>query len=235
MDIKKIAGAFLIIAVLGTAGFFVGRQLVGGGATEAGQPAVGARLEELFEARDEEQTDERFNGELLGIYIAPSRDQVPQEFREVRVPGVEGCVSLPLEEARVLAMARPLVMPEGYAVSETDTANTGNNPWALACHGILWTRGWAFTTTGPEGTPATVSVIRSTFKYATADVAASRVSTQVIGGRQAIVISPLVPGGFAEQGRIYFPEPFGKTSISAFNLSEAELLEVAEAVAEATR
>lgn len=235
MKMSKIAGALLVVAVLGTAGFFAGRVLVGGG-TEAQQPNLDEQLDELEDRRVEEEGEERFAGELLGLYIAPSNDQVPLEFREEGERlNAGGCEPFPLEEAGAFALARPLVMPEGYAVAEFDSANTGQNPWALACGGTLYSRGWDYTTAGAEGIPATVGVVRSFLKYDTQDVAASRVSTQVIGGRQAIVIRPLILGGLAERVLIYFPEPFGRTSIHTFNLSEAEALKVAEAVAEATR
>lgn len=236
MKTSKIAGALLVVAVVGTAGFFAGRVLVGGGGTEAQQPNLGEQLDELEDRRVEEEAEERFVGELLGLYIAPSSDQVPLEFREEGERlNAGGCEPLPLEEAGAFALARPLVMPEGYAVADIDSAHTGHNPWALACGGQLYTRGWDYTTTGAEGIPATVAVIRSVLKYDTQDVAASRVSTQVIGGRQAVVISPLLPGGLAQKIGVYFPEPFGQTIIHSFNLSEAEVLKVAEAVAEATR
>jgi hypothetical protein len=66
-------------------------------------------------------------------------------------------------------------------------------------------------------------------------VAVSRVSTEVIGGRQAIVVRPATDDGLAQMSEVIFPEPFGKTDIDAFNLSAADLLAVAEAVAAASQ
>lgn len=109
------------------------------------------------------------------------------------------------------------------------------SPHATACSGQASGLEWDYTTVGAMGIPATVSIVRVITKYDTVDVAASLVSTQVIGGREAIVVRPYAADGLAQTSKVIFPETFGKTAIQAFNLSEAELLNVAGAVVEATR
>ena len=57
-----------------------------------------------------------------------------------------------------------------------------------------------------------VSVVRVTTRYDTQSVAKSHVSTQTIGGREAVVVSPASSSGLGQRYLIYFPESFGKTS-----------------------
>jgi hypothetical protein len=80
-----------------------------------------------------------------------------------------------------------------------------------------------------------VSVVRQTTKYDTQSVAKSQMSTQTIGGREAVVVSPVSSSGLAQRYLIYFPESFGMTAIQTFNLDEDAAFKVAEAVAGASR
>ncbi len=117
-------------------------------------------------------------------------------------------------------------VPEGSSRSMRTRATCSGTPRLI---------GWRYATIGAEGIPATVTIVRSTIRYDTQDVAASQVSSPEIGEREAVIIRAASPDGLAQRTLVYFPEPFGKTSIHSFNLPEAEVLKVAEAVAEATR
>jgi hypothetical protein len=222
--------------VLAAVGFVLGRILTDDGGTEADQPSLIDQLDQSKTQEAKDATEHRFVGEKLGIYIAPSRDQLPREVWEEDVElSSAGCVPTSIDNAASLDFTDPLRMSAAFALSEMDSANTGTNPWALSCGGVLRSRGWDYTATGPQGTPATLSIVRTTTTYDTQEVAESRVSIRIVGGREAVVIEPLSPDGLAQRTLIYFPEPFGKTSIHAFNLPEADVLKVAEAVAEASQ
>lgn len=239
MTTRRLAVTVLLITVLGAVGFLAGRLLLGGdGGTEAQQPGLIDRLDTLKTQEARQKRQPRFVGELLGIYIAPSLDQVPRQVLEEneRVRS-GGCEVIPAEEANALDFARPLEVPAGYIVADRGIGfvESGTNPWAEACGGKAYLIGWGYNVIGAEGIPATVSIVRSTLGYTTQDVAVSQVSTEVIGGREAVVIRPASPDGLAQRYLVHFPESFGSTSIHTFNLPEAEVLKVAVAVAEATR
>lgn len=227
MSIGRITVGLLVLTVLGVAGFAVGRWLLSDSeGTEAQQPKLLDVIEERQRADKEEP---RFTGELLGIYLAPSLDQMPPAVQEEEKRVIAGgCVGIPLEQAQHLDFPRPLEMPPGYTLRD-------HFPQATACSGKPSGVLREYDVLGAEGIPANVSVGRGTGRLATFDGAASRVSTTVIGGRQAIVIRPFTPDGLAQISRVIFPESFGMTDIYAFNLSEAALLEVAEAVAKASK
>lgn len=237
MNIKKLGRVGLALAVVGvlaTGGFFAGRLLVDGGATEAEQPKVADRLDELGDARDAEALETRFSGELLGIHLAPSIDGIPKEvLDEDERLTAGGCARIEADNVGDLSFPRPLTMPSGYALAEPE--EEGRNPWASACSGTPRIFGQRYSIAGAQEIPATVTIVRTLLRYDTQDIAESRVSTQVIGGRAALVIPALESSGLAQRSLVYFPESFGMTVIHAFNLSESDLFEVALAVAEAAR
>lgn len=226
-----------MVAVLSTAGFVLGRYLVAGsGGSEAKQPSVANQLDAIQTQQAAKDAEARFVGQLLGIYLAPSVDQIPPEiWEEDQRLTSAGCGSVGVQEAGSLDFARPLQMPDGYVIATEDSANTGSNPWALSCGGTVRSRGWDFTTPGAQGIPAQVSVVRVTTRYDTQSVAKSQVSTQTIGGREAVVVNPASSSGLGQRYLIYFPESFGKTSVQTFNLDQGAALKVAEAVAGASR
>lgn len=234
MSIRKTVGGFLALALLVAGGFFVGRLLTNGGGTEAQSPSVVQRLDDLETIRDAEEAEPRFVGERLGIYLAPTLDGIPPDLlAENERMQAAGCVVIDVRDAGDLDFPRQLEMPEGYTLAPPDIE--GSNPWTRRCGGQTGWVGRRYIATGEQGIFANVIIVRSRLRYDTQDIAASRVSTQVIGGREAVVIAPLSAGGFAERSLVYFPEVFGKTAIHAFNLSGPEMLKVAEAVAEASR
>lgn len=235
MATNRLVVALVLIAALGTGGFFIGRQLMSGG-SQAQAPGLSNQLRAVQTQEAQKQAEPRFSGQLLGIYLAPSLDQLPPDVQsEHERLSVGGCVPVSVEQASALDLPRPLAMPPSYVLAQQDSANVGTNPWALACGGSVSSRGWDYTTTGAQGIPATVSIVRIVTKYDTQDVAKSQVSTQIIGGREAIIVRPASSGGLAQRYLIYFPESFGHTSIQTFNLPEADALKVAEAAAEASR
>jgi len=218
--------SILLVAALGVSGFFAGRYFLAGGGSEAQQPSP---LDQIAPRQTEEAAEPRFKGELLGIALAPSMDQLPLEAQQAQARLTSGgCVGIPVEQAGALNAPRPLALPDGYVLKQ-------GYPQATACSGRPSGLEWDFTVSGAQNIPADVTVIRVITRYATPDAAASRVSVQTINGRQAVVVTPATPDGLAQRSNAFFPEPFGMTAIYAFNLSQEELLKVAVAVAEATQ
>lgn len=232
--LRRAGLALVVVGVVATGGFFLGRMLVDGGGTEANEPSVADRLDGLGDAKDAEELEPRFVGELLGIHLAPSIDGIPREvLDEDERLTVGGCSRIEPGDAGDLSFSRPLTMPVGFALAEPE--EEGRNPWASACSGATRILGQRYAAVGAEEIPAAVTIVRTRLRYDTQDIAESRVSTQVIGGRAALVISALESSGLAQRSLVYFPESFGMTVVHAFNLSESDLFEVALAVAEATR
>lgn len=225
---NRIALGIVLLIFLGGAGFAAGRYLTGEAGTEAQEPdqAVGldAELATVQQRSDEDQQKPRFVGELLGIYIAPTTDQWPEQIqREHDELNAGGCRYGLLADAAHLDFPRTLNMPPKY------TLTTGF-PRALACSGSPASIVWEYTVTGPHNTPANLSIVRGVFEAYDFDVASDRISATVIGGRDAILIRANSPDGLAQRSVVIFPEAFGMTAILAFNLSETDLMIVAEAV-----
>ena len=80
MSMIKLIGVVALTAVLATAGYVVGSRLLTSGGTEAQQPSLVDQLDALKALEEELGAEARFAGELLGIYIAPSLEQVPRRY-----------------------------------------------------------------------------------------------------------------------------------------------------------
>ena len=182
-----------------------------------------------------------FEGELLGIFIAPHRhspkpDPVPDTFlkpEDVCPPDARS-VEIPWEEAGEMAL--DLSLPTEY-VLQAGSENTG----AFACGGRVTAVNRHYTL----GTTAEIVIGRSVLRLHNYNVAADRVRTAVFAGREAVVIEPAFPSGRgqligafygdSERSGVFFPEPFGQTYILAAGLSTENLIKLAQLVAEATK
>jgi hypothetical protein len=215
-----------VLAVLGGGGFLAARLVSNSIGTEAQQP--GQVDEKLIQQRQQTEREQpRFTGELLGIFIAPSEDLLPEQARRQQDERrVMDCRHVTPPRGGELDFPRPLALPSEYVLKQ-------ERPEAVACDGELTGMGWDFTTAGANGIPASVSITRGRSTASVYDVAADRVSVRNIGGRDAIFIRPITPDGLAQISYVVFPESFGVTEIQTFNFSEEGLLAVAEAVAEA--
>jgi hypothetical protein len=227
MKIRRVILTLGLLAVLGAGGFGVARLI--GNAVSTGAERPGQADEKTIEQRQAtESAQPRFTGELLGISIGPSEDTWPQQARADQAQLVAGgCVSVSRSTAGALEFPRPLALPADYVAKEQQLAT--------ACSGKVSGLGWQYTASGANGIPANVSISRAVAKALVYDVATDRVSVQSIGGRDAIFIRPVTPDGLAQISYVVFPESFGVSEIQTFNLSEAGVLAVAEAVAEASK
>ncbi len=228
MRARRILGVLALIAIFGGVGFGAARFFLDRGGTEAQSPETPRFTPELERLLEEGKQKPRFTGEMLGIYIAPSADQWPEDYKRWRNELLAGgCVPAPAHQRATLDFPRPLTLPEGYTLQP-------DQPEVVACSGTVTSVNWNYTFAAPNGLTANILISRSLAKAFDFDVAADRVSQTTIGGRDAIVVRPVTPDGVAQRSAVVFPEPFGTTSIQAAYLPEAELLAVAEAVAKAT-
>lgn len=236
MAAKNAALALLVMAVLATAGFAVGRFAFGRSASEADQPVVRQQLDEIATQQAMKDSEDRFIGELLGIHIGPAATDIRGDiWEEDSQLTSHGCGPAPVTKAASLDLPRPLRLPENYTISDEDSAGTGMNPWALECDGIIRSRGWDYATAGVEDIPGKAVVVRLIVRYDLQSVAESQVSVERVGARDAVVIRPASSSGLAQRYVFYFPESFGMTVVHTFNLDEGAALEFANAVAEATQ
>ncbi len=225
---NRIVLGIVVLIFLGGAGFAAGRLLTGEAGTEAQEPdqpvGLDAALATVQQRSDEDQQKPRFVGELLGIYIAPTTDQWPEQIqREHDELNARGCAHGLLADTAHLDFPRTLNMPSEYVLMS-------GFPQALACSGNPTSIVWEYTVPGPNKTPANLSIIRGVYQAYDFDIAIDRISATVIGGRDAILMRSNTPDGLAQRSVVIFPEEFGMTAILAFNLPETGLLVVAEAV-----
>ncbi len=206
---------------IGYATFFAASSLKSGGSAEA-EPQTPP---EVFE---EERQKPRFQGELLGIFIAPRGVATPEEFAPKFTCDTRAELKR-VDEAGELDMA--LNLSDNYKLDE-NSLNTG----VSICNGKVFAARWAYTVTVTStGYPGEVLISRNPSLDFTADVAEDRVKTLNIEGREAIVAEPITANGISSWSAVIFPEPFGKTSIQAAGLALEDLMEVARAVALATK
>ncbi len=227
MKTKRVALMVALVVLVGGTGFGVAQLIRGAVGTQAQQPGK-VDINAIQTEQATEKAQPRFSGQLLGIFIAPSRDQWPPEAQAELAQLLAGeCVGITAASATALQFPQPLQLPSEYVAEAPPTAK--------ACSGKATGLGWTYTTSGTNAIPAHVSITRAVGHEVVYDVAADRVSVQTIGGRDAIVIRPETPDALAQISYVVFPEPFGFTEIQVFNLSETGLLAVASAVAEASK
>jgi hypothetical protein len=227
MKTKRVILTLGLLAVLGAGGFAAAKLIGGAAGTEAERPGQ-VDFDTIERRQATETAQPRFVGELLGIFIGPSKDTWPEQVRaeDDRVLA-GGCVNVPRSTAGALEFPRPLALPAGYAAEEEQPA--------VACSGKVTGLGWGYSGAGSSGVAGHVSISRAVSKALEYNVAANRVSVRSIGGRDAIFVRPVTDDGLAQISYVVFPESFGVTEIQMFNLPDKDVLAVAEAVAEASK
>jgi hypothetical protein len=220
-----MTASITLVLAIGVAAFFGVRLIMDTWFVEAEEGGIFPPFDEITN----EEQQPRFNGEMLGIFIAPSVDSPPDGYTkpsDVCPPG-EGSQSVPWEEAGLLDL--DLILPADY-VLETDSPNTS----AIACGGTVTTARRNYTVRTSNGMTADVIIGRSIFRLQQYDVAEERVTTETFGGLDAVLIRPVTADGLAQRSGVAFPEPFGSTFITATSLPLEDLLDVAALVGEAT-
>ncbi len=195
-------------------------------------PRLDERLEDAAATTTAAAGAPRFNGQILGMYIAPSIDDWPPAFRDERERTIAGgCVNEPTGQGE-LGFMQPLTLPPGF--EPAGYLESTGNPEVVACGGRITGLNFEYRKTNGDGTPGAVLVTRGVARAETVDAAASDVRARTVGARQAVVIAPSVLGAPAQRSMVLFPEDFGATIVHAFNLPNDDLLAFAAAVAEAS-
>jgi hypothetical protein len=174
----------------------------------------------------------RFNGEILGLYIAPSIDDWPQVLHDeyARMMAAR-CVDEPTGQSE-LDFMQPLTLPSGF--EPAGYLESTGKPEVVACGGRTTGLSFEYRKTNGDAAPATIVLSRGVGRAETFDAAASDVSARTIGARQAIVIAPAVAGAPTQRSMVLFPEDFGATIVHAFNVPHEDLLAFAASVATAS-
>jgi hypothetical protein len=237
---KRLLRTLAVIAIVAAAGgaaFVVGTRLRGDGTSEAQAP----RSEDLSQKIDAAQTaiaadagKPTFTGELLGIAFAPTVDQWPADVRKKREElstAFATCGPDTVMPPNPFPFKNPLSLPAKFAPAG---ALAAGSPEVVSRCGKVTGVNWEYEAVNEDGTPASVYIGRGFGRELLYDGSANRISVTTVGGLPAVVIAPVTPGGLVQTGLVAFPEPFGMmTHINTFNLSEADLLAVAERVAAA--
>ncbi len=227
---KYRAGAVLLLLIVGGSSFIATKTFFTSGRSEAqqSQSSKAVDVAAIQQALTAEKQRPRFVGAIDGIFIAPSTDQFPDDLRAKRERLVAGgCVDVPRARAGVLDLAREPVFPAGYVLNPGD-------PEVIACSDVVTGVNRQYSFTNADGLPSEVLVSRSIATAWGLDVAADRVKAVKVGRRDAIVIRPETPDGTGQTSMVLFPEPFGLTFVSAFNVSASELNQILVALTTAT-
>ncbi len=221
---KRVLAGVLLVALAGILSFGAGQLIREGMRTEAQQPVPPTlSADSILQPIKEEQQKPRFAGEILGLFLAPTEEEFPPEYRARRDPTC-GFTSAP---AGALDFPRPVALAQKWVPRDPDQF-----PMVFACKGSVTHVTYEYVTDG-VGLPASIGIIRQVARGNTQNVAAERVVSTVVSGRPAVLIKPITPDGLGQTSEILFPEEFGMTNIYAFNLPETELLAIAAAVVEA--
>ncbi|HXK34066.1 MAG TPA: hypothetical protein VNM91_08660 [Dehalococcoidia bacterium] len=222
--------AAVALALLGFTAFGLTRYFAdpGAGSEATGRPAPAIEPEQIVATIEAGKQKPRFVGELAGVFIAPTPADWPAALREAREERLAGgCRAASRDRAAHLDLRAEPDLP-GFQQSPPE-------PQVIECSGSVTSINREYVGTAANGGPATILLTRSVSRALGIDAAEESVSVTTIDGRTAILIRPVSPDGTGQTSNIIFPEDFGTTTVYAFNLSEPELIRVAEAVAAATK
>jgi len=173
-----------------------------------------------------DQLKPRFEGDVLGVFIAPPDNPVPEQYRGARCAG--STVLAPWGQAGQFGLS--IDLPPKFEFQPEDL-NTG----VIACDGHVYAARWAYHFRSAGGGVGSVVIARGEGRWQPYDVAVDGVEIIATGGRPAILLEPIAPDLANTSAVVMFPEPFGMTSIQAAGLPMSELLQIAELVGNATR
>lgn len=220
---------------VGVAAFFGVRALL---EVTVSQPRL---LQQEYPQIAEDVLKQRFEGELLGIYLAPSK-VLAQRGIQIYVDKL--CPSgFDVVPGDAYAPPAPKYLPPGtYQPPTYEALATEPNPAATICrdNGRLYTA-WRVYKLPPTATGLEGEILIERYvlprPYRSTDAPRDRIEVLTVGGRPAIVIKPLVPEGgtVASVTNVIFPEPGGYTVIQAQVVSFTEVMKVAESLGEALK
>ena len=235
---KRLANVLVALVITVTAGygaFSAVRSFRGESEAEpAAQAATPAAQDELQAIVDADSAKPRFNGELLGIYVAPTDADVPNEYRAFHPEC--GLAGAPMTWAEAGNLDVSVTLPPDFRFDPNDH-DSGVVAWA--CTEEVYYAARAYRFGGNDGPKLIIS--RGAGRYMHPNASIDRVKVISAGGREAVLIEPMRQEGYGRLGgagtnaAVVFPEPFGKTVVQSYAVPLSELLAVAELVGEATR
>jgi hypothetical protein len=104
----------------------------------------------------------------------------------------------------------------------------------VACGGKVYGARWEYEKKAKDGYPGSIIIARGPLNYLIGPIAANRVSEKVINGLPAVHIRPLSASGYGTSMQVIFPGEV-VTYITSSGIPQAEVISVAELVAEAIR
>ena len=220
---RVLSGLLTIGLVAGVAvlGSLAGRAVWENVTAEDAPKAVAPPVDVL----EEEAASDKFEGEILGVYIGPLGAEVPGKY----ITYEEICGSQPSEQVswdKAGEFDISLELPTPFALNR-DSLNTG----VIACGDTVYAARWDYAATQPSGYPGSLIIVRSVFKDFGFDASSRRVRDTEIGGLPAVYISPLSENGIGSGAGVIFPGDTIATSIHSSGVPEADLLRVAELLA----
>jgi hypothetical protein len=239
-------GASLTLLALGAYSSFVLTRELTGDSESSANPAGHSQGNEAqapatsidYEAINANERKPRFQGELLGVYIAPYGADLPADVKAkqdaIRASGAP-CTASRLDPSfeKAGSFNVSFSLPDEFVF---DPAQSGvvvcndTNEVGAAAH-------WMFKTQF-NGYQGWVKVSRY-FELAAyeASVATDKVSQSAVGGRAAVLIEALFPEtGFAGSASVIFVEPSGSgatiTAITGDNIPTERVVYIGEIVAQ---
>ena len=181
-------------------------------------------LDTIDQALKSERLEQRFIGDIDGIFIAPEGTPVPEQYIVYEdLCNTPYSRNVTWEEAGELNLM--LNLPEKY-VLQVDDMNTG----AVACGDTVYVARRTYTVNGGQ-----VIIGRSRFTSVEEDVAVDRPKIKWVNGRDVVLIESLTKSGTFQNAYAYFPETFGDTFIHATGVSKSDFTALVELVASSTK
>jgi hypothetical protein len=204
------------------------------GGSLAGRAVWGSLAEEEPKANpppldvlNSEAASEKFQGELLGVFIAPRGVEVPDKFTTYEeLCGSKATEQVAWEKAGEFGL--DVELPEPFKLDE-GSLNTG----VVACGDTVSGARWEYRVLQPSGYPGQLFIARSEFKYFEIEASPGRVHQTEFGGVPAVFIDTLSDNGIGPSAGVIFPGAEVTTQIVSNGVPREHLLKVAEIVAAA--
>ena len=227
--ISKIALALALIA----AGYFGALALRTNLLAEQGNQWGSWQSRKQFDADKAaiaaEREKPRFKGVIDGIFITPG-GSIPSEYTTAKeLCGTQQSKVVSWDKAGQLDLT--LDLPKEYTLQEPNMDTV-----VVACGDTVFNarRAYHFKQHEPLREQGELVIGRSLIRYDEVDTAVDRPEIMNISGRDVVVIGPITDDGAGQNMRAYFPEPFGKTFIQAYNMPRKDFLELVTLVASST-
>lgn len=211
-----------LVAAVAVVGSISGRAVWDTVTAEDEPKAISPSLSEL----EEESSQAKFQGELLGVFVGPPEATVPDKFTtyEKLCSADASTIQVGWEKAGVFDLS--LSLPEPFEFLP-DSLNTG----VIACDDSVYAARWDYEVKQASGYAGGLTIVRSPIDVEQLDVSTRRVEATEIGGVPAVYIHALTGNGIGSQAAVIFPGDTVNTSLYSSGVPGSDLLKVAELVA----